>query len=178
MGFCFSKPVVDDGDNENTALLDEPTVTAHTPPVPDRFANLSPEEVTRIKEEERLKMLEQKTTDALINISSHRADFMHTQPFGGGGGGGSRDYAELLHRFNQQIKLPMTTLSGPAEIARNEASGVDVVGILSDPYIPESNIKLVDDTINKVIDVISDIYIDPPPGDCIVSLSFKSGEAE
>ncbi|KAJ2861149.1 hypothetical protein GGI22_002529 [Coemansia erecta] len=174
MGFCFSKPHVDDGndnDDEHAALLDEGEVDAesvHSPLVPDRFANLSPEEVFRLKEEERLKNLEQSTTDALINISSDRADFMHPQAFGGGGGmgGGSRDYVDILRRFNQQIKLPMVVLSGPSE--------VDIVAILSDPHVPEAHIRLIDDTINRIIDATSFIYIEPPPGDCIVPLSVDA----
>ncbi|KAJ2552734.1 hypothetical protein EV175_003201, partial [Coemansia sp. RSA 1933] len=73
MGFCFSKPHVDDDeDHERAALLDEGSdevESVQSPLVPDRFANLSAEEVARLKEEERLKNLEQRTTDALINIS-------------------------------------------------------------------------------------------------------------
>ncbi|KAJ2538572.1 hypothetical protein EV175_006453, partial [Coemansia sp. RSA 1933] len=116
--------------------------------------------------EERLKNLEQRTTDALINISSDRADFMHPQVFGGGVGGGSRDYVDILRRFNQQIKLPMVVLSGPGE--------VDIVAILSDPHVPEAHVRLVDDTINSILDVTSVPYIEPPPGDCIVPLSVDA----
>ncbi|KAJ1666452.1 hypothetical protein IW140_004882 [Coemansia sp. RSA 1813] len=181
MGFCFSKPHVDDDDdNERAALLDEGVVdteSVHSPIVPDRFANLSPEEVARLKEEERLKKLEQNTTDALINISSDRADFMHPQAFGGGVGvgGGSRDYVDILRRFNQQIKLPMVVLSGPGEAAvARGGSHTDIVAILSDPHIPESHVRLVDDTINSIIDITSLTYIESPPGHCIVPLSVDA----
>ncbi|KAJ2509943.1 hypothetical protein GGI11_005683 [Coemansia sp. RSA 2049] len=183
MGFCFSKPRVDDDDDghrnhERAALLDDGASDSESARMPlehDRFANMSAEEAARLREEERLKRLEQNTTDALINIASDRADFVHTQAFGGGGsngsngGGRSRDYVDILRRFNQQIKMPLTVLAGPLEAAAR----ADVVAILSDPHVPPASVRLLDDTITRIIDITTAQYIAPPPGDCIVPLSLS-----
>ncbi|KAJ2358088.1 hypothetical protein IWW50_003149 [Coemansia erecta] len=157
MGFCCSKPQVDEDDTEHAALLDH-AESLHAPSEPDRFANLSVEEVARIKEEERLKVLEQRTTEALINIS-HRSSFAGQTM--GSSGHNARDYTEVLRRFNQEVRLPMVVLAG---------SG-DVVATLADGRITDADAALVDDAINRVIDAISTVHIDLPPGDCVVSLS-------
>ncbi|KAJ2232887.1 hypothetical protein IWW45_004623 [Coemansia sp. RSA 485] len=174
MGLCCSKPVVDDDDNENTALLHEETDEAAVSPVPGRFANMDPEEAARIREEERLKRIEQETTDALINISQ-RFDYMHGHSSMYNGSGGSRDYVDILRRFNQQIKLPMVTLTGPVEEVRRGSNGVDVFGILADAHISAADIRLIDQTINSVLDAISDVRI-APPGECVVPLSVNGDE--
>ncbi|KAJ1838635.1 hypothetical protein LPJ73_007019, partial [Coemansia sp. RSA 2703] len=124
MGLCCSRPEIDSDDNENTRLLaGEQESGAMSPSIPDRFAHLSPEEIQHLREEERLKEIEQQTTDALINIS-HRADYMHGQASGyGGGGGGSKDYADILRRFNQQVNLSMVSLEGPKEVRGGDVFG-------------------------------------------------------
>ncbi|KAJ2715407.1 hypothetical protein H4R19_001225 [Coemansia spiralis] len=63
MGSCCSRPEVDEGDVERTALLGEYAESVHESVDADRFANLSPEETARVKEEERLKDLEQQTAE-------------------------------------------------------------------------------------------------------------------
>ncbi|KAI8322204.1 hypothetical protein GQ54DRAFT_297534 [Martensiomyces pterosporus] len=168
MGLCISRPEIDDVDDEQTALLRDNATQSQTDTVPNRFANMSPEEIARIQEEERLKTLEQKTRDALINIS-HRADFMHGQSFSSN----SRDYADLLCRFNQQIKLPLTTLVGPAEEPRRGARHADIAAVLAEGHIPDSDVELIDGTIDRIISAISVIHIDVP-GDCIVPLSLQN----
>ncbi|KAI7832985.1 hypothetical protein BX661DRAFT_169513 [Kickxella alabastrina] len=146
MGFCCSKPQVDDDENENTALLREDTHESGSSPVFDRFANMSSGEIARFREEERLKSIEQQTTD-------------------------SRDYGELLSRFNREIKLPMVTLPGPVEEPRR--GGTDVAGVLADAHIMTSDINLLDWAIDGVLDAMMTVRIDPP-GECIVALSVES----
>ncbi|KAJ1744449.1 hypothetical protein LPJ78_000010 [Coemansia sp. RSA 989] len=163
MGFCCSKPQVDEDETEQTALLGEHAESIHEPQVPDRFANMNSEEVARIKEEERLKALEQCTTEALINISHHSGFAGQAM---GSSGHHARDYTEVLRRFNQEVQLPMVTLAGPG--------GVDVAAVLSDGRISERDAELMDTALNRIIDAISVVHIDPPPGDCIVSLSIPS----
>ncbi|KAJ2608193.1 hypothetical protein H4S08_004545 [Coemansia sp. RSA 1365] len=175
MGFCCSKPQVDEDEDEHTALLGEHAESIHEPQVPDRFANLSAEEIAQIREVERLKSLEQRTTDALINISTHQAGL--TQGHGmGNSGNTSRDYTELLKRFNQEIRLPMVKLSGPAESSRAGSGGVDVASVLSEGRITKADAVLIEEAINCIIDTISTVYIDPPPGDCVVPLSIPSDD--
>ncbi|KAJ2752841.1 hypothetical protein IWQ56_006686, partial [Coemansia nantahalensis] len=135
---------------------------------PDRFANLSPEEAARIKDEERLKKLEQQTADALINI-------LHDAPFTQGpgmasSGHQSRDYTEVLRRFNEEIRLPMVTLSGVAADPQRQPAAVDIAGVLAGAHISDADAELLDDTLFRINEVISTVHMDPPPGDCIVSL--------
>ncbi|KAJ2784678.1 hypothetical protein H4R18_000969 [Coemansia javaensis] len=172
MGFCCSRPEADDADVERTALLGEYAESVHEPETPDRFANLSPDEIARVKEEERLKALEQRTTDSLINISHHTA-FAHGLPLGGSGQH-SRDYTEVLRRFNEDVRLQMVTLSGVVVDRRQPAGNADVVAVLTGGRIPDADAELLDRAICRVGDIISAVHIDPPPGDCIVSLSISS----
>ncbi|KAJ2581593.1 hypothetical protein EV177_010420, partial [Coemansia sp. RSA 1804] len=67
------------------------------------------------------------------------------------------------------IKMPLTVLAGPLEAAAR----ADVVAILSDPHVPPASVRLLDDTITRIIDITSAQYIAPPPGDCIVPLSLS-----
>ncbi|KAJ1645186.1 hypothetical protein LPJ64_003190 [Coemansia asiatica] len=166
MGFCCSKPIVDDEDNEHAALLHEVADEAAALPASDRFANMDPEEAARVREEERLKIIEQETTEF---------DYMHGHASMFNGSGGSRDYADILRRFNQQIKLPMVTLTGPVEEARRGSNGLDVFGILADAHISAADIRLIDQTINSVLDAISEVCI-AQPGECVVPLSVDGDE--
>ncbi|KAJ2083678.1 hypothetical protein H4R24_000636 [Coemansia sp. RSA 988] len=111
---------------------------------------------------------------ALINIS-HHSGFTQGQPMASSGNT-SRDYTELLRRFNQEIRLPMVTLSGPAESSRAGSGGVDVASVLSGGRIAKADAVLIEDAINRIIDAISTAHIDPPPGDCVVSLSIPSDD--
>ncbi|KAJ1723007.1 hypothetical protein LPJ53_002625 [Coemansia erecta] len=170
MGLCCSRPEIDSDDNENTGLLvGEQDSDALSPSIPDRFAHLSPEEIQHLREEERLKEIEQQTTDALINIS-HRADYMHGQASGysgGGGSGGSKDYADILRRFNQQVNLSMVSLEGPKEVR-----GGDVFGVLAEARISPEDAQLVDSTIERVLEAMADVSI-VAPGECVVPLSLE-----
>ncbi|KAJ1893730.1 hypothetical protein LPJ66_005589 [Kickxella alabastrina] len=170
MGFCCSKPQVDDDENENTALLREDTHESGSSPEFDRFANMSSGEIARFREEERLKSIEQQTTDALITIL-HRSDFTHRQSSVYNGNTSSRDYGELLSRFNREIRLPMVKLPGPVEEPRR--GGTDVAGVLADAHIMTSDINLLDWAIDGVLDAMMTVRIDPP-GECIVALSVES----
>ncbi|KAJ1727478.1 hypothetical protein LPJ61_004546 [Coemansia biformis] len=172
MGSCCSRPEVDEGEVERTALLGEYAESVHESVVPDRFANLSPEEAARIKEEERLKDLEQRTTDALINIS-HHTTFAHGQTMAGSGHH-SRDYTEVLRRFNEEIRVQLVTLSGVVVDPQEQPTTVDVAGILAGARIPDADTELLDDALAQISDIVSTPHMDPPPGDCIVSLSIPS----
>ncbi|KAJ2159697.1 hypothetical protein GGF46_002822 [Coemansia sp. RSA 552] len=171
MGICCSRPRVDDDDDEHAALLGEASESITEPQTPDRYANLSAEEARRLREEERLKVLEQNTTEALINISHHTS--FGPGPAMTGSGNHARDYTEVLRRFNQEVRLPLATLAGPSEVPR----GVDVAAVLAEGRIADADAGLIDDAINRIIDVISIPHIDPPPGDCITSLSVPSDGA-
>ncbi|KAJ1997449.1 hypothetical protein GGI04_005399, partial [Coemansia thaxteri] len=176
MGFCFSRPLVDDGNSEQAALLrdqdDAGTGTAERHSH-EHLASMSTEELAYIKEAERLRALEQITTDALITISQ-RPDFAHAQTFSSNSGN-SRDYTEVLRRFNQQIKLPMVSLAGPAEAARARAgaAGVDVMAILADGHIPDADIRIIDDAIFGILEVATDPHFSST-GDLVMSLSVSS----
>ncbi|KAJ2806185.1 hypothetical protein H4R20_001788, partial [Coemansia guatemalensis] len=111
---------------------------------------------------------------ALINIS-HHVGFTQGQALASSGNT-SRDYTELLRRFNQEIRLPMVTLAGPAETSRGGTGSVDVASVLSEGRITKADVVLIDDALNRIIDAISTVHIDPPPGDCVVSLSIPSDD--
>ncbi|KAJ2744617.1 hypothetical protein GGI20_002832 [Coemansia sp. BCRC 34301] len=174
MGFCFSRPLVDDGTAEQSALLGDHYHGERADRAGrDQFAHLSAEEIARSLEEERLRTLEQATTDALINISQ-RGDYAHAQTFTSNSGS-SRDYTELLRQFNQKIKLPMVTLAGPAEVPRGRSAtaSVDVVAILAEGRILDADIRKLDDGIDYITDAISDVHIHSA-GALIVPLSGSS----
>ncbi|KAJ2460472.1 hypothetical protein GGF42_000815 [Coemansia sp. RSA 2424] len=175
MGFCFSRPLVDDGTNEQSALLGDSYYGDRAgQAVRDQFAHLSAEELARSQEEERLRVLEQVTTDALINISQ-RGDYAHAQTFTSNSGGSTRDYTEILRLFNQKIKLPMVTLAGPAEVPRGRSvtASIDVVAILAEGRISEADIRNLDDAIDFITEAISDVHIHST-GALIVPLSASS----
>ncbi|KAJ2726784.1 hypothetical protein GGI07_000295 [Coemansia sp. Benny D115] len=172
MGLCCSKPRVDEDENENTALLREEANETVVSPVFDRFANMSPEEIARFKEEERLKTIESQTTDALINIS-HRSDYAHGQPSVFHNQSSSRDYADVLNRFNQTVKLPLATLSGPVEEPYRNGGGNDMAAILTNVHVYPEDIRLIDQTIAAVLEAISDVRIELP-GECVVPLSISN----
>ncbi|KAJ2811692.1 hypothetical protein GGI24_006793 [Coemansia furcata] len=173
MGFCFSRPAVDDDDTEQSALLGTQYYSGRPERVvnTDQFAHLSAEELAQREEEEQLRTLEQVTTDALINISQ-MGDFAHAQTFASNSGS-SRDYTEILRQFNQKIKLPMVTLSGPADVHRGRSATADVVAILSEGLILDGDVRRLDDAIDLVIDAISVVHIHSE-GDLIVPLSASS----
>ncbi|KAJ1835460.1 hypothetical protein IWW55_004896 [Coemansia sp. RSA 2706] len=162
MGSCCSRPPTDEAEAEQAGLLHAYAESAAEAAEPDRFANLSAAEVARIKEEEQLKALEQRTTEALINISHHAA---FGEPAMGGSGHHARDYTEVLRRFNQQVRLPLVALAG---------GGGDVAGVLADAAVADADVRLLDAAIARVIDAISAVHIDAPPGDCVVPLSMAS----
>ncbi|KAJ2098289.1 hypothetical protein GGI09_003391 [Coemansia sp. S100] len=171
MGFCFSRPAVDDSDTEQSALLGNQYYSGRPERAvqDDQFAHLSAAELAQREEEERLRNLEQSTTEALINISQ-RGDFAHAQTFTSNSGS-SHDYTEILRQFNQKIKLPMVTLAGPAEVPRGRSG--DVVAILAEGRISDADVRRLDDAIDFVIDAITDVHI-YSEGDLIVPLSASS----
>ncbi|KAJ2681982.1 hypothetical protein IWW39_006176 [Coemansia spiralis] len=173
MGFCFSRPAVDDDATEQSALLGNQYYSGRPERVVqnDPFAHFSAEELAQREEEERLRALERQTTEALINISQ-RGDFAHAQTFASTSGS-TRDYTEILREFNQKIKLPMVTLTGPAEFPRGRSTNTDVVAVLAEGRILDADVRRLDDGIDFIIDAISDTHI-RSEGDLIVPLSASS----
>ncbi|KAJ2715406.1 hypothetical protein H4R19_001224 [Coemansia spiralis] len=99
----------------------------------------------------------------------------HDAPFSQGpamasSGHQSRDYTEVLRRFNEEVRLQMVTLSGVVADAQKQPATMDIAAVLAGAHIADADAELLEDTLIRISDIVSGEHMDPPPGDCIVSL--------